>query len=340
MRYPSFLKKNGCIKLVAPSFGCTAEPYKSQLKAAIEKFTNDGYKIIVGENVYKDDGIGKSTNPLDCGKELTTAFSDSESDIVYSVGGGETMCEDLEYVDFDVIKNSKPKWYLGYSDNTNMTFTLNTLCDTASIYSPCFPSYGMKEWDKSLTDTQMILKGETSEVSGYPMWELESLKTEDNPFVSYNKTEMTSIQMYNGNSCQFSGRLIGGCLDCLINLIGTKFDKVDEFNERYKDDGIIWFLESCDLNMMGLRRAMWQMKNASWFKYVKGFLIGRPLHYGEEIMGMDRFSAVTGVLKEFSVPIILDCDIGHLPPMMPIVSGAYADVSFDNGNIKIKYIYK
>ena len=55
-------------------------------------------------------------------------------------------------------------------------------------------------------------------------------------------------------------------MDCLINLLGTSFDHVREFNERYSDDGIIWFLEACDLNVMGMRRAMWQMKNAGWFQ--------------------------------------------------------------------------
>lgn len=37
------------------------------------------------------------------------------------------------------------------------------------------------------------------------------------------------------------GRLLGGCMDCLVNLLGTEFDKVKEFTEKYQDDGIIWF---------------------------------------------------------------------------------------------------
>ena len=32
MRYPEFLKDNGSIGFVAPSFGCNIEPYKSALK--------------------------------------------------------------------------------------------------------------------------------------------------------------------------------------------------------------------------------------------------------------------------------------------------------------------
>ena len=33
---------------------------------------------------------------------------------------------------------------------------------------------------------------------------------------------------------------------------GTPYDKVNEFNEKYQEDGIIWFLESCDLNIMAI----------------------------------------------------------------------------------------
>ena len=33
---------------------------------------------------------------------------------------------------------------------------------------------------------------------------------------------------------EFTGRLIGGCMDCLVNLTGTKFDKVGEFLKSIK----------------------------------------------------------------------------------------------------------
>ena len=50
------------------------------------------------------------------------------------------------------------------------------------------------------------------------------------------------------------------------------------FAEKYEEDGILWFLESCELNTLSIRRAMWQMEHADWFKNVKGFMIGRPLN--------------------------------------------------------------
>ena len=231
-------------------------------------------------------------------------------------------------------------WYMGFSDNTNMTFLLPVLCDTAAIYAPCAPAFGMREWHKSIHDAFGLLTGTVSEVRGYNLWEKESLKTEENPLEPYNVTEKRETKYYNcnGNKAELSGRLIGGCLDCLSTLTGTKYDKVAEFNERYKEDGIIWFLEACDLNVMGIRRALWQLAHAGWFKYVKGFLVGRPYCFGEEIFGLDQYKAVTGILDEYNVPVIMDLDIGHLPPMMPLVPGAKADILADGNNISVKFL--
>ena len=245
-------------------------------------------------------------------------------------------------MDFDSIKKSKPVWYLGYSDNTNLTFLLPTICDIAAIYSPCAPAYGMEPWHPALRDTFALLTGETDKAHGYDKWEKESLKNEENPLEPYNVTEKTEIKKFgrgkDDSIVRFEGRMIGGCLDCLSNLVGTKFDKVTEFNKKYEDDGIIWFMESCDLNPMAIRRAIWQLDHAGWFENVKAFLIGRPLCLDEEILGVDRYNAVYPLLEKYNVPIIMDLDIGHTAPMMPVISGAKANVKVENGTIEVEYI--
>jgi len=161
------------------------------------------------------------------------------------------------------------------------------------------------------------------------MWEKESLKSEENPLAPYNLTEKRSIRSYLGRESvsgdlRFQGRLLGGCLDCLVNLLGTRFDRTREFVERYQEDGIVWFLEACDLNVFAIRRAMWQLEEAGWFEHVKGFLIGRPAN-GEPMMGLDAYGAVLEVAGRKDVPVVMDVDLGHLPPMMPIVVGSMAE---------------
>lgn len=394
MRYPAFLQENGTIGFVAPSFGCATEPYKSGFLNAQKRWKEQGFHLQPGPNCYVEEGVGISNTPRKCGEELTAYYCDKNNNCLISCGGGELMCEILDYVDFEQIGQEVPKWYLGYSDNTNFTFLLTTLCDTASVYGPCAAAFGMEPLHPSLNDAMLLLQGKKLTMQGYDKWERESLKDEEHPYESYNLTETSVIKYYlpdgrtnveslrraaekyaepgkagltafltdrecGGESPKslsqeraetpadanaefgFSGRLLGGCMDCLVNLLGTRYDKVREFTERYKEDGIIWFLEACDLNLMGIRRAMWQMEHAGWFKYCKGFLIGRPrLGMGVEEFGIDSYQAVCEMLYPYHVPVLMDLDIGHMPPSMPLICGSMANVVSDGKTYRVEMALK
>lgn len=354
MRYPHFLQDGGTIGFVAPSFGCAAEPYRSAFLHAQEKWKAQGYRLRLGPNCYASEGVGISSLPEKCGSELTEYYCEEQSDCLISCGGGELMCEILDYVDFRRLKDAVPKWYMGYSDNTNLTFLLPTLCDTAAIYGPCAGSFGMEPRHTSITDAMELLEGKKLTMQGYELWEKESAKDEENPLVSYQLTEPSLIRYIcpdgrtnierlsetvqgmkmtaapEGGEIRMQGRLLGGCVDCLVTLLGTKYDRVKEFTQKYQQDGILWFLEACDLNLMGIRRAMWQMEHAGWFEHCSGFLIGRPrLGMGVEEYGIDHYQAVYEMLRSYRVPILMDVDIGHLPPMMPLICGSCAEVISD-----------
>ncbi len=390
MRYPKFLRKGGTIGLMAPSFGCGEGDYRTAaFENALRKWREMGYLLALGPNCYASEGVGISNTPEKCGREVMDSFLSGESDCLISCGGGELMCEILPYVDFRRLAQAEPKWFMGYSDNTNLTYLLATLADTASVYGPCAGTFGMEPWHASLHDAFGILTGEkavrsgcgtvggntpgsgeshgvaggmapedggrmTGErqeagfdaagyevaISGYEGWEKESLKGAENPLAPYNLTEERILRSYLGRErtvgeLVFSGRLLGGCLDCLVNLLGTRFDRTVEFVERYKEDGIIWFLEACDLNVFSIRRAMWQMEEAGWLRHVKGFLIGRPLN-GAPMMNLDACDAVLEVAGRKNVPVVMDVDLGHLPPMMPLVVGSMAEVAAGGNDIRIK----
>lgn len=342
MRYPKFLQPEGRIGFIAPSFGAVIEPYNSLFKNALKRFGAEGYKTVLGPNCFASDGIGKSSTPEKCGAEINDFFLNDYCDVIISCGGGETMCEDLPYVDFDGIASAEPKWYMGYSDNTNLTYTLPVLCDTAAVYGPCAGSFGREPLHPSTQDAFDLIAGKKQTMSNYDLWEKEGLESED-PLKPYNCTEAFSMKIANPDGtdkAEFSGRLIGGCLDCLEILCGTKFDQSAAFSERYKKDGIIWFFEACELTPLSIRRTLWELDQAGWFKYVKGFLIGRPMMIDADGMGLDRFTAVTGVLEKYNVPILMDLDIGHLAPMMPIVSGACADVKAEGNSFQITYRFE
>lgn len=339
MKFPPYLAPGGTIGFVAPSFGCQTEPYRSGFENARRKFESMGYRLLLGPNCYAGEGVGISNTPEKCAAELTDYYCDKDCGCLISCGGGELMCEVLSHMDFERIRRAAPKWYMGYSDNTNFTYLLATVCDTASVYGPCAAAFGMEPWHASLNDAMGLLTGRQDTVRGYDGWERESLKDAAHPLAPYNVTEKRILQTFLGydrteGPVKMRGRLLGGCMDCLVNLLGTRFDRTGDFLERYRDDGIIWFLESCDLNVFGIRRAMWQMEEAGWFRYTKGFLFGRPL-CGQEMMGLDACGAALEVAGRRNVPVVMNADLGHLPPMMPLITGSLAEIESTGDDISV-----
>ena len=337
MRYPEFLPAGGTIGFAAPSFGAVTEPYHTAFLAAKARLEGRGYKTLTGPNVYAFDGIGKSSTPENCGRELTEMLTCPNIQFLWSVGGGETMCEDLPFVDFEAIRKAPPKWFMGYSDNTNMTFLLPTLCDTAAVYGPCAPTFGMEPLHGSLEAALDLVTGRELTVRSWPLWEKDQAKSEEEPLAPYNLTEPFAMRTFGWDGTPFSGRFLGGCLDCLVNLCGTRFDRVKEFNEKYGKEGIVWFLEACDLTPFSYRRAFWQLKEAGWFDCARAFLLGRPAHFGEEVIGFSMEEAARGILEPLGLPVLADLDIGHLPPQMPLVSGGFGTVTADGDGLRIYF---
>lgn len=358
MKYGKALKEKGTIGFVAPAFGCATEPYKSCFENALRIFTEDGYKVDLGPNCFLAEGIGISNDPRLCGEELSKNYMSKSNDVLISCGGGELMCEILDYVDWKGIKKSPPKRFMGFSDNTHFTYLLTTICDVASIYGPCAPGFGMEPWHKSILDGFKLISTTKKSITlhGYPSWESESLKSEEDPFAPYNLNEKKILKYFSsslikrdttlpsdvileGNQIpeiSFAGRLIGGCMDCLGNILGTRYDHTEEFLEKYKNDGFIWYMEACDLNVFDIRRTIWQMDHAGWFKGLRGFIFGRPYSGMDDMMGLNRFDAVLSVISKYDVPVIMDADLGHFPPSMPLVNGSYAFVKVKKNRFSIR----
>ena len=56
----------------------------------------------------------------------------------------------------------------------------------------------------------------------------------------------------------------------------------------------------------------------------------------DDRFGLDQYLAVTEILKKYEVPIVMDLDIGHIPPQMPLISGAMADVAVSGQKLDIR----
>lgn len=330
MIYPSKLEKDFNIGVTATSAGFDNEADYRRLDSAINHFDKIGYPVIATPNVrtcYR----GRSSDAETRVKELLDLVRDPMIKVIFAVSGGDFLVEMLSFLDFKILKDN-PKWIQGFSDTTGLTFTITTNLDIATIYSYNFSSFGMENWHKSLWDNLLILEGNDISQSSYELYQDGYFPriTGLEGFVLEKKIEWKSLMpkgVSNINEVNIRGRALGGCLDCLLNLVGTKFDKTVDFAERYNKDGVLWFLESYNLGSEAMIRGLWQLKEAGWFKNVTGFVFGRPAMY-EMHYKISYAEAVYSVLGDMGIPIILDADIGHKPPQFALINGALATVSY------------
>lgn len=339
MIYPKNLEKGFCIGVTAPSSGFTAEADLRRLENGVKNFEKRNYSVIITDDVKKENK-GRSSDGLTRANELVQLFNDDRVRVIMAASGGDFLVEMLSFIDFGLL-SSKPKWFQGFSDNTGLTFTITTNLDIATVYSYNFSSFGMEPWHSSLTDNLKLLEGydilqrsHDSYQDGY-----RERITGLEPIMADKTVKWINIKpkgMANDDRINIHGRVIGGCLDVLLNLIGTRFDKTQEFINRYKEDNIIWFLESYSLGSAALTRGLWQLKEAGWFEHAAGFIFGRPAMYNEEY-DITYKEAVLSVLGDLDKPIILEADIGHKLPQLAMINGAIAHIKSYGGKGSIQF---
>lgn len=324
MIYPNFLKENDTIGVPAPSDAAKDAKKVNKYKHAIKYFEDNGYELNLSKNLYNS-VMARSSDAKTRGKELNEMFKDKKINFILCASGGEFLIECLPYVDFDLIKNN-PKFVAGFSDPTGILFPITTKYDIATIYGSNFGSFGMEKFSKSHYDFLDLIKGKKFEFKSYPLYEGERLKTVTG-IEPYNLRKRVKWKSLDDKDIEFKGRIIGGCFDLISELIGTKYDGMKEFNERYKNDGIIWFFDNCELSMEETIRTLWKMNEFDYFKYCKGIIFGR-FGVEESYLGYDVKKCLEdSVIGELNIPVIYDADISHKAQCLPILIGSVATVT-------------
>ena len=88
------------------------------------------------------------------------------------------------------------------------------------------------------------------------------------------------------------------------------------------------------MSVTDLKRSLLQMKYAGWFDNCAGIVFGRSAA-NETVQGYTAEEVYGELAEELNVPIIYDADIGHQPPQLILVNGAYAIVEAQNGKGKV-----
>lgn len=335
MKYPRFLPKSGTIGVPAPSSGAYDEPHCNRYKNSKRKLEEKGYNVVLSKNIYKSEKC-RSASAFERAKELEDMFENKEINFIICAAGGEFLVEILPYINFEkIVKN--PKFILGHSDPTGFMYVLTTKYDIATMYGNNFGDYGIEKYDESVLNNLKIISGNLITQNSYKLYEEKGLPAITG-LEGYNLTEEVCWKILNKcNKAEIKGRIIGGCLDLISELSGTKYDGTVDFIEKYKEDGIIWYFDNCDLSAEELIRTMWKFNEMGYFKNTVGIIFGRNGNNNSLLGYTFEEALMDSVISKLNIPIIYDADVSHKGPNLTIINGAIATVCCENGQGNIKF---
>ena len=301
MIYPKFLEKNDKIGITALSSGCS--DCHDEINNAINYYKKD-YDVIVTDNVYGNYIVSSDADTRI--KEFNDLL-DKNVSLINIARAGEFMYETLHGLDFEKIKK-KPLWFMGYSDITHLLYILTTKYDIATIYGFNAKTFGDLPLLPYQTNCQEILKGNL-----------------------LKQTNFRDVNYSLSGDFESNGIIIGGCLEVIKNIIGTKYDNTKNFIEKYKDQRIIWYFDIYNSPAHETYVTLLQFRDSDYFKYTDTILVSKVLFPDEELMTYKE--TFKRVFPDKNV--IMECDIGHIKPVLTIINGSYVNIKFRNKKLEM-----
>ena len=331
MIIPRFLSEGESIGVTAPSFGVTDPSDIRRFSHAKDVLASRGHPVVETPDVYTADETGRSAPAEQRVRELYSLLQDPDVGAVVAAKGGDYQFEMLLHMDWDLLERH-PKWIQGYSDNTTLLFKITAEHDIATIYGGNFGDFGMEPWHRSVSESLEFLRGVRKGQDSFSRHEV-GFSDRVTGLEPLNPTAPTVWRSISGDTT-FSGRLIGGCMDVLEWFHRKATASPKAFNDRYSKDGIVWYMETYEMDEARIRTMLSGMSKDGWFDGVNGFVFGRPLFYE----GSDYMDVVTDVLSEYGVPMVFDADVGHKAPRMTFINGAESRFDIRNGVCHLEYI--
>ena len=290
--FPQSLKKGDKIALISPA-GAVEE---SQLEKGIKLIESNGYEPVLGKHLYTkySNGYNYAGTEKERISEINWAFNNEEIGAIWASRGGYGCQHLLRHVQLSKFKK-KPKWYIGYSDNTVVqSFLLKN--NFASIHGQTIKTSSFGVTDESYDLIFDILKGKK-------------------PTYSIAQNELNKV----GTA---AGTLVGGNLALIYALLGTTYS----FN--FKDK--ILFIEDIGENFYALDRMLISLDLAGVFRNIKGLIIGGMTNMGdekdnksyEESFDQFAYKIISERVSKYDFPVAFGFPNGHIHDNRPLMIGA------------------
>ena len=338
MKYPAPLRPGSRIAITAFSSGVRASVHP-RLDLVISDLRSRGFEVIEGQ-CLRQNHKHVSADAQQRATELMTFLCDGTFDAVVPPWGGERAIELLSLLDFDQLRQVKPKWIFGYSDVSTITAVISCLCGWATAHCANLLDMINAQPDPLTANTLNYLATETSgSFTQYSAehYQLNHMPFEHDPQAVLNLTEAVTWKALTGQTTvKFSGRLFGGCLDTLQHLVATPVLDLKILRRRFEPEGLLLYFENVELSPSELLRTLYSLKFKDMFIGINGLLIGRNSAVSEDSSGFSDMDVLHQLFANADFPILYDVDIGHRQPNLTLINGALATVTFEHGGGRVQ----
>jgi muramoyltetrapeptide carboxypeptidase len=341
IRYPKPLASGDRIGVTSPSTGIS-DRHRARLGFCVDWLRRREYDVVIGNCM---DGSTVTSAPAsERADELTAMLTDPTIAAVVPPWGGELAVELLPHLDFDVIAAAAPTWVVGYSDISTILLPLTLLTGVATIHghnlmdTPYRLPDTVRHWldvaalEAGSTLNQQAISVHRSAEAGFDNYEQRPTITEytlDGPDSSWQPLDP------HVGDVDIMGRLIGGCIETISPLAGTRYGDLHSFAADYaSEDGLIVYVEASEEPALNIARDLWAMRLAGWFEDARGVLVGRT--HAPDSEAFTQLDAVRSSLGDLRIPIVLDVDCGHVVPHLALVNGAVTHVTISGPHATIE----
>ncbi|WP_243437616.1 S66 peptidase family protein, partial [Streptomyces sp. FH025] len=302
---------------------------RARLDVAVRTVEERGYEVVMGSCM---DGSGHVSAPAAArAEELMAMLTDPGIRAVVPPWGGETAIDLVPLLDWDRLRAAEPTWLVGYSDLATLITPLTLLTGTATLHgnnlmdTPFRVPEGLFSW------LDLVTAPAGHRFTQTPPGRHRRPTTHDDDIAARPELREYTLDGRGGwtrldgtGDVTAEGRLIGGCIETLCNLAGTRYLDTSAFASRESPDGLLVYVEACEDNAFTICRNLHGMRLAGFFDRANAVLVGRT---GAPDSGtLTQREAVLDALGSLNVPIIADVECGHVPPHLPIVNGAHGRI--------------
>lgn len=328
--FPAPLARGAAIGVTAPSSGVGAA-MRARFDFCVAHAQSHGYAVKLGECLFSEGLVSASATQR--AWDFHSLWAAKEVRAIIPPWGGEMLINMLDQIDFAKLAHD-PKWLAGWSDISTLLLPLTSLTGIASLHGINFMDLPNVAPDQRLTSWRSALalaRGARFTQHALTHYAAAWLPIKTEPTANAHVLDTpTRWRILGGErAVRVRGRLIGGCLDTVATLAGTRFGDVPAFARGYAPEGTLVYLENCDFSTPAMARALHQLRLAGWFDEANAVVLGRST--GKESGGLTNADAIADALGSLAIPILYDFDIGHAAPQMVLVNGALAEISYAEG---------